>query len=269
MLQFSLNLSLTVQGAPFLDRLDRAARLGFGAVEFFWPDGENLDLLVRRARDAGLQVPLFNFDAGSIPGGERGFLNDPGRERRFRENVPAALELADRLGCTQLNVLVGNWLQNIPRSEQIERARENLAWAAAQARDAGVTVLVEALNAWESPAYMLTSTRETLALLDAAAAPNLRLQYDVYHMQRMEGNVVATLREHVGRIGHIQVADPPGRHQPGTGELNFRTIFRTIDELGYEGAIGCEYRPLGGLEESLAWLPEVRRGPVPMGALRL
>jgi hydroxypyruvate isomerase len=153
---------------------------------------------------------------------------------------------------------VGRWLPGEPRESQLARVRENLAWACDLAARAGVAVLVEALNTWETPGYILASTADSLALIDAVGAPNLALQYDVYHMQRMEGNICATIAAHAGRMGHIQIADSPGRGQPGTGELRFPFIFQAIEDSGYAGYVGAEYVPAGRLEESLAWLDEYR-----------
>ncbi|MEI7772983.1 MAG: TIM barrel protein, partial [Chloroflexales bacterium] len=199
-------------------------------------------------------VALLNFDGGDLAAGERGFLNHPQRHAEFRDHAPAALDLAARLGCARLNALVGRWLPGETRESQLARVCENLAWACDLAAHAGVTVLLEALNTWETPGYILGSTAASLALIDAVGAPNLALQYDVYHMQRMEGNICATVAAHAGRIGHIQFADSPGRGQPGTGELNFPYIFQAIEASGYQGYVGAEYVPVGGLEASLGWL---------------
>ena len=268
MLHFDLNVSILLKEHPFLARFDRAAQLRFDAVEFWWPAGEDLRAVAQRIRDAELQVALFNFDAGDLAAGERGLLNDPERQAQFRANVPVALELAQKLGCTRINALAGKWHEGEEREAQLQRVRENLEWAAEQARAAGVTILVEALNAWENGPYLFTNTRDTLAFLDTVDAPNLQYQYDVYHMQRMEGNVVAMMREHSERIGHIQIADSPDRNQPGTGELNYPFILQAIQESGYTGMIGLEYNPRGSSEASLAWLPEDRRGGIGLDALR-
>ncbi len=269
MLRFDLNVSITMPALAMGERLDQAARLGFGAVEFWWPAGEDLGALARRARDAGLAVALFNFDAGALAAGERGMLNHPERQAEFRANVPIALELAAALGCTRINALVGRRIPELPLEQQLELVRENLRWAAERAAAAAVTVVVESLNAWETPGYLFTDTATTLAFLDSVGAPNLAYQYDLYHMQRMEGNIIPTLEATVGRIGHIQIADPPRRHQPGTGELNYRSILAAIAASGYAGYVGLEYVPLGELAASLAWLPADRRGPLDPAALLL
>jgi hydroxypyruvate isomerase len=251
---FDLNISITMPGLAYARRIDEAARLGFAAVELWWPRGEDVGALARRVSDAGLAVALLNFDGGDLAAGERGFLNNPARQGEFRANVPAALDLARQLGCHRLNALVGRWLPGESRESQLARVRENLAWACDMAARAGASVLLEALNSWETPGYILTSTADSLALIESIGAPNLALQYDIYHMQRMEGNICATIAAHAGRIGHIQFADSPGRGQPGTGELRFPFIFQAIEESGYAGYVGAEYLPAGSLEESLGWM---------------
>jgi hydroxypyruvate isomerase len=257
--RFDLNISILLREYPFGERIDRAAALGFGAVEFWWPASEDVDALARRVGDAGLAVALINFDGGDLAAGERGLLNDPRRAEQFRRNVPVAINLAQRVGCTHLNALVGRALPGVGRDEQLAHVRENLAWACEQAQAAGITIVVESLNLVDSPGYLLTTTRDTLAFLDTVDAPNLRYQYDVYHMQRMEGNITATLEAHIGRIAHIQIADAPGRHEPGTGELHFPYILDTIDRLGYTGYVGLEYNPSTSSEASFGWLPREQR----------
>ncbi|MCG8351072.1 MAG: TIM barrel protein [Chloroflexales bacterium] len=269
MLQFNLNVSILLKEYPFLERFDQAARLGFRAVEFWWPRGEDCAAVARRIRDAGLEVALFNFDAGDMAAGDRGLLNDPERQDQFRANVPVALELAQQLGCIRLNALAGKWRSGEAHEAQLDRVRENLHWAAAQAEQAGIAILVESLNAWENNGYLFTNSAETLAFLASVGARNLKYQYDVYHMQRMEGNITANIKAYAAQIGHIQVADSPQRHQPGTGELNYPFIFETIVASGYQGFIGLEYNPRGATAESLHWLPSDRRAPIPVDTLQL
>jgi hydroxypyruvate isomerase len=222
----------------------------------------------RSIKASGVEVALFNFDAGNMPAGDRGLLNDPDRQKQMRENVQVALDLAHSVGCRRLNALAGKERLGEGKESQLNRVADNLAWIAEQARPAGVTVMVEALNTFENGPYLLASTKDALALMDRVGAPNIRYQFDIYHMQRMEGNITATLRSSIARIGHMQVADSPGRNQPGTGELNYRYIFQEIENLGYDGWIGLEYNPRGSSEESLSWLPEERR-MLTFNALRL
>lgn len=260
-MRFTANVSILFREVPFLQRFARARSAGFTAVELWWPSGEDLDIVERAARDAGLRVTGLNFDAGDMARGDRGLLSDPERQAHFHENVPVALALAGRLGCTRLNALVGLQLEGRSREEQLALARENVAWAADRAREQGALVLIEALNTFENGPYLLRSTREATAFVDAVGRENVKLQYDVYHMQRMEGNLVATLREHIGEIAHVQIADSPGRGQPGTGEIRWAYVLAELETLGYDGWVGLEYVPAGGTtEESLAWLPAACRG---------
>jgi hydroxypyruvate isomerase len=245
----------------FVDRFGRAADAGFAAVEFWWPSGEDLGRVEAAVKDAGLQVVLFNFDAGDMPEGDRGLLSDPKRQQEFKDNVPVALELARSLGCSRLNALVGLELDGVDTAEQLELARENVGWAADQAAEHDVDVLIEAVNTFENGPYLLSTTNAAASFVEGVGRDNVKLQYDAYHMQRMEGNVVATLRDRIGGIAHIQVADSPDRGEPGTGELSYRYIFAALDDLPYDGWVGLEYNPTTETtEESLAWLPQDKRG---------
>jgi hydroxypyruvate isomerase len=255
-MKFSANLSILFKDSPFLDRFDRAARAGFDSVEFWWPSGEQLADLEAAIRDSGVEVALFNFDAGDMPSGDRGLLSDPERQSVFRANVPVALELAERIGCRQLNALVGVKLPGHEREEQLALAAENLSWAAREAAAIDARVLVEAVNTFENGPYLVSRTDEALALIDAAGEPNIALQYDAYHMQRMEGNLAATLRAHRDQIAHVQIADSPGRGEPGTGEINFTYLFSVLEEIGYSGYVGLEYVPTTTMtEDSFGWMP--------------
>ncbi len=255
------NISILFREVPFLERFARARAAGFRAVEFWWPSGESLAAVEAAIADAQLTVVMFNFDAGDMPAGDRGLLSDPERAGRFRENVPVALGLAERLGVRMLNALVGVELKAVGRERQLELARENVAWAADQAAASGASILIEAVNTLENGPYLLPTTRQAADFVASLERPNVALQYDVYHMQRMEGNLVATLRERIGEIAHIQVADSPGRGEPGTGEIHYPFVFDAIEQLGYSGSIGLEYLPAGASTEAgLGWLPEPLRG---------
>ena len=255
-MRFSANVSILFKYSPFLDRFDRAARAGFDAVEFWWPSGEDLEAVEAAVRDSGVDVALFNLDAGDMPGGDRGLLSDPDRQSVFRANVPIALELAERLNCHQLNALVGLQLPGRDRDEQLALAAKNLAWAARAAAGVGARLLVEAVNTLENGPYLVSRTDEAVALIDRAGEPNIALQYDAYHMQRMEGNLAATIRRYRDRIAHVQIADSPGRGEPGTGEINFSYLFDVLEEIGYAGYIGLEYAPTtASTEESFGWMP--------------
>jgi hydroxypyruvate isomerase len=258
-MKFCANLSILFKEVPFLDRFERAARAGFDAVEFWWPPAP-LDEVEAAIAGAGVSVALFNFYAGDMPAGDRGLLSDRDRHDGFRANVPVALELAERLGTRRLNALVGLERSPRERNSQLELAAANVAWAADQAAQIGAELLIEAVNTFENGPYLLSTTRQAAAFVERVDRPNVRLQYDAYHMQRMEGNLVATLTEFAPRIAHIQVADSPGRGEPGTGEINYRFVLDAIEALGYDGWIGLEYNPTTATtEESLGWLPQGRR----------
>ncbi len=269
MLKFDLNISILLKEVPFIERFAQAARLGFGAVEFWWPGDEFLSQVEEQLQATNLKVALMNFDAGNMAAGERGFLNDPQQQERFRANVPVAIKFAQRIGIPQLNALIGNTLPGSSRETQLDLVRENLAWAADRAAEAGIGVVVESLNIFENQKYLLTNTQDTLKLLAEVGRPNLKYQYDVYHMQRMEGNIIATLQEHITRIGHIQVADSPGRHEPGTGELHYPHVLAALDTLDYQGYIGLEYNPSTSSEASFAWLPQNKRNALAISDLHL
>ena len=269
-MKFSANLSILFKEVPLLQRFGRAAETGFSAVEFWWP-GHDVELgqIERAVEDAALKVALFNFDAGDMPAGERGLAGNPDREQQFRENVPVALELARSLGCRKMNVLVGHEIPGMDRDEQLALARENVRFAAEEA--VGITVVVEAVNTFENGPYLLYTTEQAVEFVREVGQENVRVQHDFYHMQRMEGNLVANLQEHIGSIGHVQIADSPGRGEPGTGEIHYPYVLAALEDLGYDGYVGLEYNPTTETtEESLEWLPrELRGGNASVSDLRL
>jgi len=259
--RFCPNLSMLFKEVDFVERFGRAAKAGFTAVEFWWPSGEDLDEVQAAIKDAGVEVALFNFDAGDMPSGDRGLVSDPDRRQEFRDNVPVALEIARNVGCTRLNALMGLEIDGMDKGEQLELAADNVGWAADQAAEHGIQIMIEAVNTFENGPYLLATTNAAADFVERVGRDNVKLQYDAYHMQRMEGNIVATLRDRIDSITHIQVADSPDRGEPGSGELNYRYIFAALEDLPYEGWIGLEYKPTTETtEESLAWLPEGKRG---------
>lgn len=259
--RFCPNLSMLFKEVDFVERFGRAAESGFAGVEFWWPSGEDLGQVEAAIKDSGLEVALFNFDAGDMPNGDRGLVSDPERRDQFRENVPVALELARRIGCRRLNALVGVEVDGMDRDEQLALAADNVGWAADQAAEHGIEIMIEAVNTFENGPYLLSTTNAAADFVKRVGRDNVRLQYDAYHMQRMEGNVVATLKDRIDGIGHIQVADSPDRGEPGSGELNYRYIFSVLGKLSYDGWVGLEYKPTTeATEDSLAWLPKEKRG---------
>ena len=259
-MRFCANISLLFSEVPFLERFSAARAAGFDAVEFWWPRGEELAAVTAAVAAADVDVALFNFDAGDMPAGDRGLLSSPLRQAEFRANVPVALDLAQVVGCRRINALVGLEVPELGRLQQLELAAGNVRLAADQAAELGIEILIEAVNTLENGPYLLSTTQAAAEFVAFVARPNVRLQYDVYHMQRMEGNLTATLAHHVDRIAHIQVADSPGRGQPGTGEINFDYVFGRIEDLGYADYVGLEYKPSGGdTAASLEWLPRAGR----------
>jgi hydroxypyruvate isomerase len=255
MLRFGANLGpgMLFSEYPFLERFDRAAAAGFGAVEYPQPYGEDVRAIRDALRRTGLEQAQFNLPWGDVPG-QRGTTNDPGRRGAFRDDVARALEIAAFLDCPRVLCHAGVALPDISRAAQWGTIVENVRYAAEQAEAAMVRILVEPLNPYDVPGYLLTTTAQAVRLLDAVGHPNTAILYDVYHAQRAEGNLAATLRAHLGRIEHIELADSPDRHQPGTGEVNVPFLLSALDAAGFAGWICPEYRPLGGTDASLAWL---------------
>jgi hydroxypyruvate isomerase len=251
---FAANLTMLFSEVPFLERFERAARAGFRAVEYMFPYEEDADAIARALRELRLKQVLFNLPAGDWAAGDRGIAVDPSRREEFRQGVPVAIELARRFGCRRLNCLVGKRRDDVAVEEQWACLVDNLRYAAAALEREGITLLVEPVNTYDIPGFFLHTSARTVQLLEDVGAPNARLQYDIYHMQRMEGNLVDTMRRLRDRIGHVQLADAPARHEPGTGEINFAFVLRELDRLGYEGYVGLEYRPSGPTESTLGWI---------------
>ena len=237
-MRFCANVFMLFAEVPFLERFGRAAEAGFSAVEFWWPGAAEEDPgeVEKAIKDAGLEVALFNFDAGDMLGaGDRGLASDPEREGQFRENVPVALELARSLDCPRLNVLAGLEIDGMDKEEQLELARKNVGFAADEAKESGVEVVVEALSTFDNGPYLLNTTEQAVEFVRSVGRENVRIQHDFFQMQRMEGNLTANFREHFDMVGHVQVADSPGRGEPGTGEIHYTYIFGVLEELGYDG----------------------------------
>lgn len=257
--RFAANLSLMFNELPFLDRFAAARAAGFDAVEFLFPYAFDTEQIAARLRRYGLELVLHNLPAGDWAAGERGLACDPRRSAEFQDGVGLALDYALDLGVRRLHCLAGRLPPNVTRERAHAAYVANLRHAAARCREHGITLLIEPINDRDMPGYFLTGTRQAAAIIEEVGAPNLALQYDIYHMQRMEGELAETIRRYLPLIRHVQLADVPGRHQPGTGEIHFPFLFRLLDELGYEGWIGCEYLPQGDTPASLGWLEEERK----------
>ncbi|OGA33075.1 MAG: hydroxypyruvate isomerase [Betaproteobacteria bacterium RIFCSPLOWO2_12_FULL_62_13b] len=252
--KFCANLSMLFGDVGFPNRFDRAAGAGFRAVEFQFPYAHGKDELSERARRGGVEVVLFNLPAGNWEKGERGIACIPSRVSEFRDGVGRAIEYAKALGCARVNCLSGIAPARVPAETLREVFVSNLRFAAGELEREGITLLIEPVNTRSVPGFYLRNSGQALALMDEARSENLKLQYDVFHMQIMEGDLAATIEAAIARIGHIQIADVPDRHEPGTGEINYPFLFDRIDRVGYQGWIGCEYAPAGRTEDGLGWL---------------
>jgi len=252
--RFAANLTMLFNEVDFLDRFAAAAAAGFKGVEYLFPYPYPKEALAERLARYGLIQALHNLPAGDWAKGERGIACLPGREEEFRDGVATAIAYAKALNCGQLNCLVGVTPKTADERLIKSTLVGNLRWAAKALADAGIKLLVEPINGYDIPGFYLTQSRQTLALFDEVDDNNLWLQYDIYHMQRSEGELAATLQALLPRIAHVQVADNPGRNEPGTGEINYDFMFRKLDEFGYSGWVGCEYKPRTTTQEGLGWL---------------
>lgn len=252
--RFCANISMLFGERPFPERFDAAARSGFSAVEIQFPYRWDARALAERAGSAGVEVVQINLPAGDQDKGDRGIACVPARAAEFREGVGRALEYARALGCRQMNCLAGIAPDGLPEAALRETFLGNLRWAAGELARSGMTLLVEPINTRTVPGFWLNRTAQALELIAAAGAPNLRLQLDFFHAQIMEGDVAAVLQAAFDRVGHMQVADAPGRHEPGTGAIDFASLFERIDRLGYRGWIGAEYVPSAATEDTLGWV---------------
>jgi hydroxypyruvate isomerase len=250
--RFSANLSMLFDDVPFPDRFARAAGAGFDAVEYLFPyDFDEEDL--RKTLDAnGLRQDLFNLPAGDFAGGERGIAVDPARREEFADGVETAIRYAEALGNRKINCLVGRSADGVAPQDQYACLVENLTSAAARLAEEGIALQAELLNPIQTPGFFLDSMERVRLLLKDV--PALSFQCDVYHLQRTQGNLVETMRSVAERIGHVQIADSPDRHEPGTGEIDYGFVLRELDALGYTGYVGCEYAPSARTEETLGWV---------------
>jgi hydroxypyruvate isomerase len=256
--RFSANISMLFREHELLERVRAARRAGFPGFEVQFPYDfapEDWRAVVRRER---MEVALFNIGAGDLTAGGPGLAAVPGREGVFRDAVDLAARYAALLAPKSVNVLPGAPGDDFERERCMATLAANLTHAATVMADLGVRVVVEPVNTRDRPGFFLSNTAEALSVIDWAAHANLALQYDIYHMQIMEGDLSATLERLVERIGHIQFADPPGRNEPGTGEVNFARVFETLDRIGYDGWVGAEYNPSRRTEDTLAWFAPYR-----------
>lgn len=256
--KFAANLSMLFTEVDFLDRFQAAAEAGFKGVEYLFPYDFEAAEIKRRLDDNGLTQVLFNLPAGDWAAGERGIACHPDRIAEFREGVERAIAYARVLGNTQVNCLAGIQPEGVSDAEARQTLVENLRYAADKLEAAGILLVAEPINTRDIPDFFLNRTEQALQIFDEVGSDNLKLQYDIYHMQIMEGDLAPTIETHFDRIAHVQIADNPGRHEPGTGEINYPFLFAHLDRLGYQGWIGAEYKPAGRTQEGLGWLDAAR-----------
>jgi hydroxypyruvate isomerase len=256
--KFAANLTMLYNEHAFLDRFEAASRAGFRGVEFLFPYAYRAEEIAERLRRHGLELVLHNLPPGDWDAGERGIACHVDRVAEFQDGVGKAISYAKALGVRQLNCLAGRRRD----ADTAERAREtmiaNLRFAADKLKAEGIRLLIEPINYFDIPGFFVNHTAQALDLIRATGSDNVFVQYDIYHMQRMEGELAATIKQHLASIKHLQLADNPGRNEPGTGEINYKFLFRWLDEIGYDGWIGCEYKPKTTTDAGLGWITALR-----------
>jgi hydroxypyruvate isomerase len=256
--KFDANLTFLFNELPFLDRFAAARKAGFAGVEYMSPYEEPKAEIAVRLKDNGLTQVLFNLPVGDWGKGERGFAILPGREDEFKRGVAKAIDYAEALGCKQINCLAGLAPKDSDQSALRKTLVGNLSYAAGELGKAGVRLLIEPCNTRDMPGFFLSRTDQALDLIKEVGSDNLFVQYDIYHMQIMEGDLARTIETNLSRIAHLQLADNPGRNEPGTGEINYPFLFAHLDKIGYAGWIGCEYRPRTTTTDGLGWFSALR-----------
>ncbi len=247
--RLAANLSFLFTEVDFLDRFEAAAKAGFTAVEFLFPYAWPVSEIKRRLDDNGLELALFNIQPGDWDKGERGLAGLPGREAEFRDGVSRALDYANALGCRRLHAMAGLEVHGATLATYVH----NLAHAAERARPYGIDILIEPINTFDMPGYLLTRAHNAAEIIAAIGASNLRLQLDLYHRHRMEGHAAEAIRDYAPLVAHYQIAGPPDRGEPIPSELDVPALFAAIDATGYDGFVGCEYRPRAGTLAGLDW----------------
>ena len=253
MIKLAANLTMLFNEHAFLDRFEAAAQAGFKGVEFLSPYAFHIDQIAERLKRHQLELVLHNLPSGDWDAGERGIACHPNRVSEFRQGVDEAIRYAQALGVKQLNCLVGIVPPGVHREQAQETAVENLRFAAGKLKEAGIRLLVEPINTFDIPGFFLSRNAQAVELIRRTGSDNLFVQYDIYHMQRMEGELLNTIKANLPLIRHVQLADNPGRFEPGTGEINYRVVLAGLDAMGYDGWVGCEYKPRAGTVEGLSW----------------
>ncbi len=254
--QLAANLSMLFTELPFMERFAAARAAGFDAVEYLFPYGYEAAELAEQLKRHSLKQVLHNLPGGNWDAGERGIACHPTRKEEFRTGVLSAIRYAHALNCPRVNCLAGKLPDGVDNATARATFVDNLRHAAAALKNAGIRLLIEPINYYDIPGFFLNRTDQALAIIDDVGSDNLFLQYDIYHAQRMEGELANTLKNHLARIGHVQLADNPGRHEPGTGEINYGFLFAHLDAIGYQGWVGCEYKPRTTTTAGLGWLKQ-------------
>lgn len=254
MVQFAANLSMLFNEVDFLDRFDAAAKAGFKGVEYLSPYEFSANEISDRLKANGLKQVLFNTPAGDWAAGERGTACDPARIDEFRDGVAKAIEYAKVLECGQLHCMAGKTPEGVEAGLLLQTYVDNLKFASAEMDKAGIKCLIEMINTRDIPGFYLNTSAQAESIMSEVGSDNLYMQYDIYHMQIMEGDLAPTSERLLQKIAHMQLADTPGRHEPGTGEINYGFLFAHFDRIGYKGWIGCEYMPAAGTVEGLGWM---------------
>ena len=251
--RLAANLTMMFNEVDFLDRFEAAAKAGFKGVEYLFPYDFSADELKARLDKFGLTQVLHNLPAGDWGAGERGIACHPDRVDEFKDGVAQAITYATTLGCSQVNCLIGIPPEGVDADTLEKTVVDNLTYAADKLKAAGITLLIEQINTRDIPGFYLSGTQQALDLIKATGSDNIKVQYDIYHMQIMEGDLAPTMEKHLASIQHIQLADNPGRGEPGTGEINYPFLFSFLDKIGYDGWIGCEYKPQTTTQDGLGW----------------
>jgi hydroxypyruvate isomerase len=251
--KFAANLTMLFNEVPFMERFDKAAAANFKAVEFLFPYAFPAADIKAKLDQNKLTLVLHNLPAGNWEAGERGIACLPDRIEEFRKGVANAVEYATALGVTQVNCLAGKMPEGVSHAVLRATFIDNLKYAAAELKKANIKLLIEPINTFDIPGFFLSGTQQAIDIITEVGSDNLFLQYDIYHAQRMEGELANSMQKHLAKIAHIQLADNPGRNEPGTGEINYAYIFAMLDRIGYAGWIGCEYKPAATTEVGLGW----------------
>jgi hydroxypyruvate isomerase len=258
--KFAANLSMMFNEVPFLDRFAAAAEAGFKGVEFLFPYDYEPEVVAARLRECGLENVLFNMPPGNWGAGERGIASIPGREEEFRSGVDRALTYAKAMGTPRLHAMAGIPPASADPAACKATLIENLKYAAGKLAGDNILLLLEAINTRDMPGFFVNTQAQSRDICAAVNAPNLKMQMDCYHMQVMEGDIATKLKLYAAECGHIQIAGAPERHEPDTGEVRYEYLYRLLDEIGYDGWLGCEYRPAGKTVDGLGWFRRLSAG---------